>query len=204
LVIDPGAKPYFHATWGRLGCRQRGSAAAFATIEECRAYLDQKLAEEHEKDLASRRRGVATRKRRKEEQIAKIVRDYLLGQHIGNRMKCAICGRALSDPPSIERGIGSECWPELLERLALEIPRCEARIAKFREEIADREKKDWHYWEDEVRRKARSFAPDEAEMFRRFVNHEFNKNLDRVGQLRRWLADAELLLAAARKWETTK
>jgi hypothetical protein len=27
---------------------------------------------------------------------------------------CEICGRALSDPESIKRGIGSECWQHVL------------------------------------------------------------------------------------------
>jgi hypothetical protein len=30
------------------------------------------------------------------------------------RDRCRCCGRELTDPPSVARGIGPECWPRLL------------------------------------------------------------------------------------------
>jgi hypothetical protein len=38
----------------------------------------------------------------------------LAGHGIGARQNCAICGRGLSDLESINRGVGSECWQDVL------------------------------------------------------------------------------------------
>jgi len=36
------------------------------------------------------------------------------GRGIGERQHCHICGKELSDPVSIARGIGPECWQDIL------------------------------------------------------------------------------------------
>jgi hypothetical protein len=36
---------------------------------------------------------------------------------IGPRHHCYVCGRGLSDPPSTARGIGSECWQDVLHQI---------------------------------------------------------------------------------------
>ena len=63
------------------------------------------------------RQAAETRSKRRRLRIQLISRKLAEGQGIGNRSSCAICGRALADPTSIERGIGSECWQDILEAL---------------------------------------------------------------------------------------
>jgi uncharacterized protein DUF6011 len=56
----------------------------------------------------------ATRKTRQEKQVYRVVQRIIEGNPVGPKSHCALCGRELSDPPSINRGIGSECWDRVL------------------------------------------------------------------------------------------
>jgi hypothetical protein len=76
---------------------------------------------------ASAAKAALTRKRRRERQIYSIAKKILAKQFLGPRRRCAICEKVLSDPVSIERGIGSECWGHVLE--AIERTRGESRQA---------------------------------------------------------------------------
>lgn len=58
-----------------------------------------------------------TRRRRRALKLYAIVEQLRLGHRYGPRHACVLCGKALSDPPSITRGIGSECWGHVLEQL---------------------------------------------------------------------------------------
>jgi Family of unknown function (DUF6011) len=40
------------------------------------------------------------------------------GDKIDPRNNCVICGRGLDDPQSIARGVGSECWQDVVEAIA--------------------------------------------------------------------------------------
>ena len=90
----------------------------YKTVDECRLFLEEYVQEKTERLKASRAQAVETRKRRKEQRLAEVVRAFLLGKGVGNLTHCAVCDRALSDPESIARGIGSECWPRLMDHVA--------------------------------------------------------------------------------------
>ena len=65
----------------------------------------------------SRMRGVETRKRRREARIHRIALRILKNEGIGPQTHCACCRKFLTDPASISRGVGSECWGHLLEQV---------------------------------------------------------------------------------------
>jgi hypothetical protein len=71
-------------------------------------------ARRHERRSAAAQKAGVTRRRRREKRVAEIAARILAGHDIGRRPNCAICGRGLGDPVSIDRGIGSECWQDLL------------------------------------------------------------------------------------------
>jgi hypothetical protein len=124
--------------WRRGGARHERSYydKYFPTLTECRQFA---RADVEQRAAKTREQSRETRERRQEQNIAKIARDYLLGKHIGNSDKCRICNRDLTDPVSIARAIGSECWPRLEDRLASEIPRSVAAIAAYQASIAELE-----------------------------------------------------------------
>jgi hypothetical protein len=198
-IIPGKTSTTYYATYRRKSARYRehGWSKEFSNIAECRAWICRQLDEQHARTLEQSRE---TRTRRLEQKIAQITRDFLLGKHIGNQSECSICGRKLSDPPSIERAIGSECWPRLQDRLAKEVPRCEETIAHLRTRLADLEKQDYGYW-------AAQYAgfranPDPKFKFQ-WVAWKLEETAGSLAGTKRDIADAERLLAAARKWKAT-
>ena len=71
-------------------------------------------ARKHERRSLAAQKAGATRQRRRQKRVAEIAARILAGYDIGERTNCAICGRGLGDPASVKRGIGSECWQDLL------------------------------------------------------------------------------------------
>jgi Family of unknown function (DUF6011) len=67
----------------------------------------------HEKAI---KRGVEKRKRRRETRIHEAARKLLIEAGIGDRDRCYCCNKLLSDPVSMKRGIGPECWEIVLRR----------------------------------------------------------------------------------------
>jgi DNA repair exonuclease SbcCD ATPase subunit len=188
----------FYATYERLnGTGLRGLGTTFPTIDECREYLrtilDQKTAE-------TRARSLATRTRRREQKIAQIAKDFLLGKHIGNRYECAICGRHLSDPPSIARAIGSECWPRFQDHLAREVPRCTENIERLSQSIAELEKQDLTHWQAQTAQRYSGLSHITQSDIDKFAEYDLRRTHDTIKSLKRQLDDTTLLLAAARKW----
>jgi len=55
-----------------------------------------------------------TRKRRHEIKLQAIVKKMLRDESIGPSTHCVLCKKQLSDPQSLARGIGSECWQGVL------------------------------------------------------------------------------------------
>ena len=55
-----------------------------------------------------------TRKRRHEIKLQAIVNKMLRDESIGPSTHCVLCKKELSDPQSLARGIGSECWQGIL------------------------------------------------------------------------------------------
>jgi hypothetical protein len=74
---------------------------------------------------ASIAQGAATRKRRREAQLKKVINVWLRdgGDQFANQEHCACCRKLLTDPESHARGIGPECWEFIKQEL-------EARQAK--------------------------------------------------------------------------
>ena len=68
----------------------------------------------HERRKQAAKKAAVTRARRRELKVDWIARRIVEKQQTGPQSHCHICGRGLSDPPSIERGIGSECWQDVL------------------------------------------------------------------------------------------
>jgi hypothetical protein len=62
-------------------------------------------------------KGVETRRRRRAARVHELATRWADGWALGPRAGCGICGRRLTDPVSIGRGIGSECWEELLQAI---------------------------------------------------------------------------------------
>jgi hypothetical protein len=64
------------------------------------------------------KRAAGTRRHRREKTVHEIVRRIRAGQDLRNS-HCRICSRVLSDSESIARGIGSECWQDVIAKLSL-------------------------------------------------------------------------------------
>ncbi len=72
-------------------------------------------ARRHERRSRSAKKAATTRQRRRDEKIQHIAKRLLSGAGIfGVDKHCRICGRGLDDRESIRRGIGSECWQDVL------------------------------------------------------------------------------------------
>jgi len=62
------------------------------------------------------KKAAATRTRRRELKLARVVQRWEdTGLLPGPRYSCALCGRGVTDPESIKRGIGPECWQDVLK-----------------------------------------------------------------------------------------
>jgi hypothetical protein len=81
-------------------------AAVLAANEDCR-----------QRRSHSAKKAVETRARRREKRVYEVSQKLLLGHKYGPTTHCVICGKSLGDPQSIERGIGSDCWQEILRSL---------------------------------------------------------------------------------------
>jgi hypothetical protein len=190
----PGSKPVFYAMYSRIGAgRQHGWLQEFDSIDKCREFLIENLDKEAE---ATRRQTPETRERRLAQRIAKITREFLLGKGIGNQTQCQICHKDLTDQASIQRGLGSECWPRFQDHLAKEVPRCEARIEKLQNDVGELRAKlrDEAYWQAMLTRYSSLRDP------MRLVEHEKERLVDTIDSFNRDIADTQALQVAARKW----
>jgi hypothetical protein len=69
----------------------------------------------HQRRSASAKKAGETRRKRQERLVYAVAERLRSGgAPIGPRRRCVICGRGLDDPLSVGRGIGSECWQEVL------------------------------------------------------------------------------------------
>jgi hypothetical protein len=71
----------------------------------------------HEHRSRAAKKAAATRERRRQKKVYSVARQFLSNGSIGPRPNCAICGRGLSDQPSVARGIGPECWGDILRAM---------------------------------------------------------------------------------------
>ena len=68
----------------------------------------------HERRSKAAHKAAATRARRRVLKINRIVQEYQAKGVLQPARTCRICSRGLSDQESIDRGIGSECWQDVL------------------------------------------------------------------------------------------
>jgi hypothetical protein len=73
----------------------------------------------HDRLSAAATKAAATRRRRREKRVYDTARRIIEHGSQGPADHCCICGRGLADSASIERGIGSECWQDVLAHLEL-------------------------------------------------------------------------------------
>jgi hypothetical protein len=68
-----------------------------------------------QKRSTAAKKGAQERSTRQERQTAAFAKRNVAGERIfGPRAHCAICSKAIDDPQSVERGIGSDCWQNIL------------------------------------------------------------------------------------------
>jgi hypothetical protein len=60
------------------------------------------------------KKAAATRRLRQERKVYDAAHRFVAGHHLGPCDICRICGRSLADEDSIKRGIGSDCWQDVL------------------------------------------------------------------------------------------
>jgi hypothetical protein len=68
----------------------------------------------HARRSASAKKAAVTRQRRQERRVHQASQRIVNKQETGPRTYCFVCGRHLDDPASIQRGIRSECWQDVL------------------------------------------------------------------------------------------
>ena len=82
----------------------------------------------HERRSKAAKQAAETRRQRTAKQVYAVAKRLTQGGNpIGPRKNCVICGRGLSDQPSIARGIGSECWQDVLSAIEDEKARLSAK-----------------------------------------------------------------------------
>jgi hypothetical protein len=88
-----------------------------------RAAVASADARHHERRSAAAKKAALTRAKRQERKVAAVAKRILAGEGISAQSHCAICGRGLDDPESIARGVGSECWQDVVRIVERSRPR---------------------------------------------------------------------------------
>jgi hypothetical protein len=71
----------------------------------------------HVKRSASAKKAAVTRAKRANLRVLQVAQKIVTREATGPARTCFICGKALSDQESIARGVGSECWREILHAI---------------------------------------------------------------------------------------
>jgi Family of unknown function (DUF6011) len=102
-----------------------------AAVEKADAYW-------RERRSASARKAAVTRRARVAKRIYAVAGDLTFqGKPVGPRNRCFVCGRKLTDLQSIARGIGSECWEDVLTEIEKEKAKAHRHdVAKFARHLA--------------------------------------------------------------------
>jgi hypothetical protein len=83
--------------------------------EVVRASVLAAEADRHERRSKAAKAAAATRKRWQDGLTIWFARRVLQGRGVfGPKRNCEICGKALTDQASIDRGIGSDCWGNVM------------------------------------------------------------------------------------------
>jgi hypothetical protein len=68
----------------------------------------------HQRRSEAARKAAETRARRRERKVTEIVTLLRSGGRLTPAANCRICRRPVDDPESVARGIGSDCWQDIL------------------------------------------------------------------------------------------
>jgi hypothetical protein len=82
---------------------------------EVRAGVEAAIARRKERRKKAAAKAVVTRARRLARRKGQIADQIRQGHGVGPRDTCACCLKALQDALSMERGIGPECWQQILQ-----------------------------------------------------------------------------------------
>jgi hypothetical protein len=124
LVIRKGDAVYRKVRWAtghlyNVGVLADGSLFNPHGYPEADVRVAIKDAQErrHQRRSKSAKAAAETRNHRQELRVLETAKRIFAGHGIGQRKHCYICGKGLSDPESIQRGIGPECWQEILTNM---------------------------------------------------------------------------------------
>lgn len=95
------------------------------TLHNPRGYPDDVVREAVEAANERRRhrrreaakKAAATRRKRRDRAVYEAAARLRSDGRLSPANNCAICGKALDDPDSVQRGIGSDCWQAVLAAL---------------------------------------------------------------------------------------
>jgi Family of unknown function (DUF6011) len=85
--------------------------------EIVRAAVAEADARRQERRSNASKKAAATRAVRRKLKVNKAADRIRTNSGIGARRTCFICGKGLSDAISIDRGIGPECWQDVLTKI---------------------------------------------------------------------------------------
>lgn len=74
-------------------------------------------ARRHDRRSQVAKKAAKTRNKRQQHRVWLTAKRIAEKQKTGPRRHCFVCGRRLDDPISIKRGVGSECWQEVLANI---------------------------------------------------------------------------------------
>ena len=63
------------------------------------------------------KKAAETRRKRHERHVYEVTKRITEGHVYGPATHCVVCKRSIDDPKSVERGIGSDCWQDILRHL---------------------------------------------------------------------------------------
>ena len=72
----------------------------------------------HARRSAVAKKAAVTRQQRQEKRVYETAQGILARKQYGPRNTCIICGKPVWDGESVERGIGSDCWQNVLESIS--------------------------------------------------------------------------------------
>jgi hypothetical protein len=75
-------------------------------------------ARRHERRSRAAKQAAVTKAERREKKVYAVVQRLKDGGSIKPGSHCEICGKGLSDQPSRDRGIGSDCWQDIMRFLS--------------------------------------------------------------------------------------
>jgi len=76
----------------------------------------------HERRSEAAKRAATTKRQRREGRVYEVARRIMAHEGIGRQRHCFICGKSLTDAESIARGIGSDCWQDVLVAISARRP----------------------------------------------------------------------------------